>query len=331
MPASADGAGEPQARDVAHAPARTGAGSERLRIALFVEEGGGDWHARRLMRAIEARGAEVVVTSLSLCAFDTAAPSGLEVPGFDGRLPGAAFVRSVSAGSLEQITMRLGILHALEAAGITVWNNARAIERCVDKSTATWRFQRAGLPVPATRVAEGLDAAAAWRQGRGTLVAKPLFGSQGNGVRRLAPGDPLPPAPEVGSVYYLQEYVRGAADSQFEDWRVFVSAGRILATMTRRGTSWLTNVHQGAEPIAHEPDDEMRRLALAAARAVGADYAGVDLIRASDGRLLVLEINSNPAWKGLQSVTDRDIAATLAGDFLAAVAAGARVTPAAPA
>jgi tetrahydromethanopterin:alpha-L-glutamate ligase len=63
----------------------------------------------------------------------------------------------------------------------------------------------------------------------------------------------------------------------------------------------------------------MSRLALAAVVAVGADYAGVDLIRDASGRLLVLEINSNPAWKGLQSVTATDIADTLAADFLAAV------------
>jgi glutathione synthase/RimK-type ligase-like ATP-grasp enzyme len=64
----------------------------------------------------------------------------------------------------------------------------------------------------------------------------------------------------------------------------------------------------------------MELLALAAAEAVGADYAGVDLIAGTDGQLMVLEINSNPAWKGLQSVTDINIAWTLAEDFLAALA-----------
>ncbi len=68
----------------------------------------------------------------------------------------------------------------------------------------------------------------------------------------------------------------------------------------------------------------MTHLALEAARVIGADYAGVDLIRDENGRLLVLEINSNPAWKGLQSVTDVNIAWTLADDFLAALAEKAR-------
>jgi glutathione synthase/RimK-type ligase-like ATP-grasp enzyme len=63
----------------------------------------------------------------------------------------------------------------------------------------------------------------------------------------------------------------------------------------------------------------MEDLALRAVVAIGADYAGVDLIRSREGQLMVLEINSNPAWKGLQSVTSVDIADTLAADFLEAL------------
>ncbi|MFA5949516.1 MAG: RimK family alpha-L-glutamate ligase [Hyphomicrobium sp.] len=291
------------------------------RLVLFVEAGAGDWHARRLKRAFEARGATVVTTTLADCAFDTAMPSGLDIPGFAGLLPDAAFVRSVSTGSLEQITLRLGILHALRESGVRVWNDARAIERCVDKSTATFLFQRAGLPTPPTRVLEGRERALlhAIADGR-PLVLKPLFGSQGNGIRRAKSADELPSPEEVGNVYYMQHYLRTPDQTQFEDWRVFVSQGRILSAMVRRGKTWITNVHQGAEPIAHEPCDEMSRLALAAVAAIGADYAGVDLIRDASGRLMVLEINSNPAWKGLQSVTSLDIAEELASDFLAALA-----------
>ncbi len=290
------------------------------RIALFVEQGGGDWHARRLKRAMEARGARVVVTTLAASAFDTRMASGLDIPGFSGTLPDGAFVRSVSTGTLEQITLRLGILHALRESGVRVWNDARAIERCVDKSTATFLFQKAGLPTPPTRAAEGHAAALAHARAVGApLVVKPLFGSQGNGITRAATPAELPAPEALGNVYYLQEYQRTAGETRFEDWRVFVSRGRVLAAMTRVGKTWITNVHQGAEPSRVEPCDDMRRLALAAVAAIGADYAGVDLIRGPDGRLLVLEINSNPAWKGLQSVTDVDIAATLADDFLSAL------------
>lgn len=297
-----------------------GAASKGPRIVLFVEDGSGDWHARRLRRALEARGATVITTTLAACAFDTSMPSGMDIPGFDGALPDGAFVRSVSTGTLEQITLRLGILHALRESGVRVWNDARAIERCVDKSTATFLFQKAGLPTPPTRVAEGYEAAFAHATAQNApLVVKPLFGSQGNGIRRTTSPSELPPPEDVGNVYYLQPYLRAPDATEFEDWRVFVSRGRILAAMVRRGKSWITNVHQGAAPAPHEPCDEMEDLALRAVAAIGADYAGVDLIRSADGKLMVLEINSNPAWKGLQSVTSVDIAETLAADFMEAL------------
>ncbi|MDX2257975.1 MAG: RimK family alpha-L-glutamate ligase [Hyphomicrobiaceae bacterium] len=301
------------------------------RVVIFVEDNGGDWHAARLGRALRARGAEVVVTSLPHCAFDTGRADGIHIPGFPDRLPDGAFVRAVSTGTLEQITLRLGILHALAHAGVRVWNSARAIERCVDKSMATFLLQQAGLPVPLTRTVEGRERALCHARGRPMpLVVKPMFGSQGNGVRRIEAADALPPESDVAGVYYMQEYLRAADADEHEDWRVFVSAGRVVAGMARRSRTWITNVHQGATPSRLVVSPPAERLAVEAAAAVGADYAGVDLIAAADGRLLVLEINSNPAWKGLQSVTDVDIAERLAEDFIAAVT-GTAVAVAAPA
>jgi tetrahydromethanopterin:alpha-L-glutamate ligase len=299
-----------------------------LKLVLFIDEGNGDWHARRLAKALMARGTEVVTTSLRACAFDTSSPTGLIIPGFPGTLPDGAFVRSISHGSLEQITFRLGILHALRDSGVRVWNDARAIERCVDKSTATFLFKRAGLPVPATVTLETRAAA----HGRfadlaAPVVVKPLFGAQGVGITRMYEADHLPEAAEVGDVYYMQSFVVPRSVDFHEDWRVFVSNQRVLAAMARRSKSWITNVAQGAQSHAHTPDAAMCALAIAATQALGADYAGVDLIRHADGRLLVLEANSNPAWRGLQSVTDVDIAATLADDFLAAVACRAKAAP----
>ncbi|MCH9765048.1 MAG: RimK family alpha-L-glutamate ligase [Alphaproteobacteria bacterium] len=296
------------------------------RLVLFVEDGGGDWHARQLVAAFEAHGAEVITTTLKACAFDTRSASGLDIPGFDGALPDAAFVRAISTGGLEQITFRLGILHALRESGVMVWNDARTIERCVDKSTATFLFQKAGLPVPPTRVVEGHQSALAHATGVAQpLVVKPMFGSQGNGIMRAETANKIPTPETVGDVYYLQNYMRAEDAKIFADIRVFVSRGRILAAMAREGAHWVTNVHQGGKPAPLSLTSEMAELALAAADAVGADYAGVDLIQdPAHGDLMVLEINSNPAWKGLFSVSDVDIAAALAADFLTSLCEGDR-------
>ena len=289
------------------------------RIALFLEEEAGDWHVRRLAEAMRRRGAGVVVTSLPRCAFDTKAPCGIDIPGFDGALPDAVFVRSISAGTLEQITFRLGLLHALRESGVRVWNDARAIERCVDKSMTTFLLHKAGIATPSTRTVEGEAPAVAYVTEAGhPLIFKPLFGSQGKGLLRVDTLADLPTPEAADSMYYLQDYVppTGAA---FEDWRVIATRSRVIAAMGRKAGTWITNVHQGGAPVPYEPTPEMAALTQAALAAVDADYAGVDLICAADGRLLVLEVNSNPSWRGLQSVTDIDIADTVVEDFIAAV------------
>jgi RimK family alpha-L-glutamate ligase len=289
------------------------------RIALFLEEESGDWHVRRLAAAMRRRGASVVVTSLPRCAFDTGLPSGIDIPGFIGTLPDAVFVRSISAGTLEQVTFRLGLLHALRESGVRVWNDARAIERCVDKSMTTFLLQQAGIPTPRTRTIEGDAPAKDYvADARRSLIFKPLFGSQGKGLLRVDGASDLPAAEAADSIYYLQDFVPPAGE-EFEDWRVIATRSRVVAAMGRKAGTWITNVHQGGSPVPCEATPEMRELAAAALAAVDADYAGVDLIRGPDGRLLVLEVNSNPSWRGLQSVAQIDVAEAIVEDFLSAV------------
>jgi tetrahydromethanopterin:alpha-L-glutamate ligase len=312
-------------RSSTQASAETSAGGGP-RIALFLEEESGDWHVRRLAAAMRRRDATVTVTSLPRCAFDTALPSGIAIPEFDGALPDAVFVRSISAGTLEQITFRLGILHALRESGVRVWNDARAIERCVDKSMTTFLLHKAGIPTPRTRTMEGSEPAIAYTQdAQRQLIFKPLFGSQGKGLLRVAAPSDLPPPELADNIYYLQDFVPPTeASTSFQDWRVVVTRDRVIAAMGRTGGNWITNVHQGGKPVPCTPTPEMAALARAALAAVGGVYAGVDLIQAPDGRLQVLEVNSNPSWRGLQSVSEIDIADAIVEDFLGAVYAHQR-------
>jgi RimK family alpha-L-glutamate ligase len=292
-----------------------------LHLALLIEEGRGEWHARRIVRSLESFGARVTVSSLPHCAFDTGLKSGIDIPGFKGELPDGIFVRSISAGTLEQITFRLGLLHALRESGVRVWNDARAIERCVDKSQTTFLLHKAGIATPRTRVCEGRIHAEEYTEGLARpLVMKPLFGSQGKGIGQITSQAELPASEAVDSVYYMQDFV-APADDVYEDWRVLASRHRVIAAMTRRGKSWVTNIHQGASARAHEPDAEMASISMAAMRAIDADYAGIDLIRTAKGELQVLEVNSNPAWRGLQSVASVNIAEAIAEDFLRTVVA----------
>jgi len=283
-----------------------------------------DWHARTLCRAFAALGAQMRPLMLPACRFDTTSPNGLILPDFDGVLPDAVLVRDMSGGSFEAVTMRLGILHALGEIGIPVWNSPRAIERCVDKSMTSFLLARAGLPTPATWAAESREAAAEIvRQETSPLVLKPLFGSQGRGLRLIYSAQDLPPPADVAGVYYLQRYV-GVERKGFHDFRVLVSQGRVVAAMMRHSAHWVTNVKRGGRPVAVVAEGVMRDLAIAAAAVVGADFAGVDIVYDRDDRPTVLEVNSMPAWSGLQRTTSTNIAGTLASDLIGRLAIQAR-------
>jgi tetrahydromethanopterin:alpha-L-glutamate ligase len=295
------------------------------RVGIVVDRN--DWHSRELGKALRALGVAPVPMRLEACTFATASPTGLALDGFGDRLPDAVFVRTIAGGSFESVTMRLGILHALRELGVMVWNDARAIERCVDKSMTSFLLARAGIATPDTWAVQDVAAAraiVAREAARGPLVLKPLFGSQGRGLRLIKTPDELPPPGEAaGGVYYLQRFV-GVERDGFHDLRLLVSHGRVLAAMMRHSAEWITNIKRGGRPVTVVANDDTRALAVLAAAAVGADFAGVDILYDRDGRPSVLEVNSMPAWSGLQKVTSAGIAGLLATDLVAAIDGRAR-------
>ena len=288
------------------------------KIPVFTDDPG--WHGKRLKEAFAVRGYEAVFISLKDCYFNLiTGHSGLVIPGFD-QLPPIAFVRGVPGGSLQQVIARLDILHALEALGVKVYNDGRAVERTVDKAMTSFLLHQHGVSTPSTWVCESRHVAQAVIERETVqtpLVIKPLFGSQGQGVRLIKHGDafPVPMERYVDGLYYLQTYI-DSGEGVWHDHRVFVINGKAVAAMVRHGASWVNNVALGGrcEEIAH--DGELGALAEAASRAVDINYCGVDIIRDAKGKLYVLEVNSIPAWKGLQAVTELDIAQALVDDCL---------------
>ena len=269
-----------------------------------------DWHARQLADAFAARGIATAPIHLPLSGFRTSARSGLHIDGLGENLPDAVVVRTMSGGTFEVVTLRLGILHALRELGVMVWNEARAIECCVDKSMTSFLLARAGIPTPETWVTESFEHARAIVEreaGAGGLVLKPLFGSQGRGLMLLRRSDDLPPDANKTGVYYLQRFV-GVERDGYHDFRLLVVRGRVIAAMQRHSSHWITNVKRGGRPVAVVVNDDMTALAVRAAAAVGADFAGVDIVYTADKEPTVLEVNSMPAWSGMQKVTSTNIA-----------------------
>jgi RimK family alpha-L-glutamate ligase len=242
----------------------------------------------------------------------------VSIPGFEQCLPDAAFVRGVPGGSLEEVVFYLDILHALKLLGIPVYNDGRAIERSVDKAMTSFLLSQAGIPTPRTWVLRNRDeavtiAGSELQQGK-KLIIKPLFGSQGEGIRRLEKTTDLFWLNGNNGIYYIQEFIQCAGEG-FSDYRVFVIDKRAVAIMRRRGKSWLNNVAQGAMCETIELETSIAELAVQAVKALAMDYAGVDIIQDRSGRYLVIEVNSIPAWKGLQSVAHVNVAQLLAEDL----------------
>jgi len=228
----------------------------------------------------------------------------------------AVLARIIPSGSLEQIIFRVDALHRLEDRDVRVMNSPRAIERTVDKFWTSALLEQCGVATPETVVCDSADEATAAFRAFGDVIVKPLFGSMGLGMVRVSDEEMafrvFRTIEQIRGVYYLQRTI----DHGGVDIRAFVVGGRVLGSIERRSTGWRTNLARGGTARSVVLSDEWSSLAVRAAAAVGADYAGVDLVADSDGKVYVLEVNGIPGWKGLQEATNIDVAGRLV-DFLA--------------
>jgi len=301
-----------------------------MHIAILSARPG--WQTDELCRALDARGHLGCV---------------LPYEGLIGRLGGAArgltsertslfaadavLARIIPSGTLEQIIYRVDALHWIEEQGIPVINSPQAIERCVDKFYTTALLERDGLPVPDTVACESAEAAIAAVREMGDAIVKPIFGSLGHGMVRVTSADValrvVEPLEQIGSVFYVQRTI----DHGGRDIRVFVVGGRVIGAIERTAPAgeWRTNVSRGGSVRAFDLPSEWAGFALRATAAVGADYAGVDLLPSQEGRVYVLEVNGIPGWKGLQQATGIDVAGAIVDHVVDRVRRGAATRAAA--
>ena len=277
-----------------------------MRVAILSAREG--WHTAELCRALAERGHEGRVFPYGALVGRFGRASAFAALGEELGTCAALLPRIIPAGSLEQIVFRVDALHALEEAGLLVVNSPRTIERTVDKLWTTALLARAGLLVPETVVCENPTDAHAAFQSFGDVIVKPLFGSMGLGMVRVRDEEMafrvFRTLETLRGVYYLQR----AIDHDGCDVRAFVVGDRVIGAIERRAPGWKTNLARGARAQAITLSGERADLALAAARAVGADYAGVDLLPARDGTVYVVEVNGIPGWRGLQDATSIDVA-----------------------
>lgn len=284
------------------------------------------WHAKRLADLLAQRGLEPsIVTWQSLTAEVTASGEHFGPHGLDAAdviavrgMPGT----SPPASRLEEVIFRMDVLGRLAARGTPVVNPPRALEVAIDKYLSLAVLARAGLPVPRTLVVQdAAEAARAWEALGGDCVVKPLFGSRGRGIGRCLSAEAVSTAAASGGgAIYFQEFV------PHDGWdvRALVIGERVFGM--RRDAApgqWVTNLACGGRASPFDLPADHVAMAHRAAAAVGATLAGVDLLPASDGRTLVLEVNAVPGWRGIETVAGDAVGAAIA-DHVAALARARR-------
>jgi RimK family alpha-L-glutamate ligase len=220
----------------------------------------------------------------------------------------ALIIRPIGRGSLEELVFRMDMLYKLERQGFYMVNPPTAIEHCVDKYDILAILEDQGVPVPRTLATESVnEAIKAFNELGGDIVVKPIFGSRGQGATRVNDIDIADTVFKAitfhHGVIYMQEFVQHGNS----DIRAFVIGDQVVASMRRVATGWKTNYSQGAKPTPATISKEFEEIAVKSAKAVGCKIAGVDILEGPDGPRIV-DVNSQPGWKGLQVVAKVNIA-----------------------
>ncbi len=197
------------------------------------------------------------------------------------------FGETIWACGIKQDGVQFELLKALELENHVI-NSPEAIAVCASKVTTTAKILRAGAPSPATcftnskeKVRKFLDAHG------GKAVYKPVYGFDGKGIYLFTSVDEIKEEPP----YYVQEYVKND-----RDYRIFVIDNEAVGAIKRESAHLTHNIHQGGCGQAVDIPKDMAEAAEEAARAVGIDYCGVDLLPLEDGGYTVLEVNGTPNW-----------------------------------
>lgn len=268
-----------------------------LTMRLGIISGGSGWHVQDLLRAVRQLGHEAEALD-----FRQLHSRSLQHQAY--------IIRTMPAGSLEQVVFRMDLLQQAQSRGAKVVNHPKAVETCVDKFLTDLRLQQAGLKTPVTIACQRADdAMTAFNQLGTDVVLKPLFGSEGRGMLRITDYElawrTFRAVEQTGGVLYLQQFI----DHPGWDYRAFVLNGQVIGAMKRTARNdWRTNVAQGGQAVAVTLPEALKTLAIQAATAVGCTIAGVDLLPNRQGEWYVLEVNAVPGWRALSDVCQIDVA-----------------------
>ena len=268
------------------------------------------YSTRRTVEAAEQRGHEAVVVDALKCYMDITSDrpaifyKGEKLAGFDAIVPriGASVTRFGTA-----------VLRQFEMMGVYPVNESVAISRSRDKLRSLQLLSRKGVGLPITGFAHSVSDTQDIINlvGGAPLVIKLMEGTQGRGVvlaeTRKAAESVIDAFHELDANFIVQEFIKEAAGS---DIRCFVVGDKVVAAMIRTAKEgeFRSNLHRGGEAHLVKLSKEERATAVQAAKIMGLNMAGVDILRSSRGPL-VMEVNSSPGLEGIEKATNKDVAA----------------------
>jgi ribosomal protein S6--L-glutamate ligase len=281
-----------------------------MKIAIL-SNGNGNYSTKRLVEEAKSRGHEVKVIKYRDCYASieqdnpTVSYRGEDLSRFDAIIP------RIAANMTRYGT---AIVRQLEMQGVYTVSSSIAINRSRDKLRSLQLLARSGVGIPKTIVSRNsadiddlID-----KVGGTPVIIKLARGTHGNGVvlaesKKAAKSvlQALYLSNEDGTNILLQEFVEESAGT---DIRAFVVGGRVVASMKRQSLDddFRSNLHKGGEGTVVKLTEQETKMAIKAAKAMGLNVAGVDLMRSARGPL-VLEVNSSPGF-GIEKVTGRNVA-----------------------
>ena len=281
-----------------------------MKIAIL-SNGTGNYSTKRLKEIAAARGHEVKVIKYRECYASieknnpTVSYRGEDLAKYDAIIPRIASYMTKYGTA---------IVRQLEMQGVYALSSSLAINRSRDKLRSMQLLAKAGVGIPKTvfsRNSTDIDDLLE-KLGGTPVIIKLARGTHGNGV---VLAESKKAAKSVLQAFYLtnddgtnvllQEFVKESAGT---DIRAFVVGGRVVASMKRQSLDddFRSNLHKGGEGTTIKLTEEERKMAIKAARAMGLNIAGVDMMRSERGPL-ILEVNASPGF-GIEKVTGRDVA-----------------------
>ena len=270
------------------------------------------YSTRRLVEACESRGHQVTVVDPLRCYMNIASHKP------------AVHYRDHLLDDFDAIIPRIGasitfygtaVLRQFEMMGVFPLNESVAISRSRDKLRSLQLLSRKGIGLPVTAfMHSSKDVQGVIDEvGGAPLVVKLLQGTQGIGVvlceTRKAAESVIEAFRGLDAYILVQEFIKEAGGA---DIRCFVVGGKVVASMMRQGAEgeFRSNIHRGGSGRKITITPEERSTATRAAKIMGLNVAGVDILRANHGPV-VMEVNSSPGLEGIEKSTGKDIAGSI--------------------